>query len=133
MNIRDPRVYVVQDPEGKEIADARSFGTIRVILTGRESTSQAITVLQSTLKDFQEQDFLLLVGRSINMGLAVHLALTQTGGVLNLLVWHREHWAYTKETINIKEQNGDWSPSNQSVNTTTPNQRRTRKSSHIGE
>lgn len=113
MNHTEPYVYVVQDPEGKEITDAREFGNIRVILTGRESTAQAIALLRSALKSFKPTDYLLLVGRSINMGLATHLALCQTGGVLNLLVWQREHWAYKVETINIHDN------TNKSTNTTT--------------
>lgn len=102
---KDSTVFVVQDPDGKEITDAKSFGTIKVILTGRESTSQAIALLKDALKDFKPWDYLLLVGRSINMGIAVHLASVQTGGLLNILVWHREHWAYTKETIDIYDNN----------------------------
>ena len=135
MNDKESKVYVVQDPEGKEITDAKSYGTIRVILTGKERSSQAISLLTQTLKHFQPHDYLLLVGKSINMGLAMHLALRQTGGVLNLLVCHREHWAYTKETINLQEQNEstDWSPGNQSTNPTTVVRKRASKSGNVRE
>jgi hypothetical protein len=135
MNDKESKVYVVQDPEGKEITDAKSYGTIRVILTGKEHTSQAIILLTQTLKHFKPHDYLLLVGRSINMGIAMHLALRQTGGVLNLLVWHREHWAYTKETINIQEQDAitDWASDDKSTNTATVIRKRASKSGNIRE
>lgn len=116
-------VYVVQDPEGKDITDARQYGSIRVILTGRESTEEAIDLLSNTFKKIKPTDYLMLVGKSVNMGIAVHLALLQTGGVLNLLVWHREHWAYTKETINLQAYGN-----NKPTNTTAINRPGTIKS-----
>ena len=95
-------VFVVQDPDGKEIMLAKRYGTFRVILTGKETTSQAITKLQEALVDFTPSDYLLPIGKSINMGLAVHMAIIACKGKpVNVLVWRRQQYDYTVETIQL--------------------------------
>lgn len=97
-------VYIIQDPNGKDISDARAFGKLRVLLTGHETIREAAAVLRDKLVGFTEHDYLLLVGSAINMGLAAHIALAITKGKVNFLVWNKENWSYKVESINIYER-----------------------------
>lgn len=94
------KVFVVQDPDGKEIALARPFGTFHVILTGKENTHEAELKLQKALRDFKSTDYLLPIGKSINMGLAIHYAIKACAGPVNVLIWRREQYDYTVEVVN---------------------------------
>lgn len=101
--MRESIVWIVQDPCGKDITPARSYGELRVMLTGKESTFQAIHKLEAFLKDIQPQDYLLQIGLPINVGLATHFALLFTGGSINLLVWDRVRYTYNVEPIKTDE------------------------------
>lgn len=97
-------VYVVQDPNGKDISDARDFGKLKLLLTGHETIREAAAVLRDKLSNFTEQDYLLMIGSAINMGLAAHIALSATNGKANFLVWSKESWSYKVESVNIYER-----------------------------
>lgn len=96
-------VYIVQDPNGKDISDARDFGKLKVLLTGHETIREAAVALRDKLKFFTDQDYLLMVGSAINMGLAAHCALAANSGKANFLVWNKESWSYKVESVNIYE------------------------------
>ena len=108
-----PIVYVVQDPDGKEITLAKPFGKFYVILTGKETVQQAVYKLHKALVDFTDKDYLLPIGKSVNMGIAIHFAweaLKQKDKqepfvilpTLKLLIWQREQYAYIVEEINAE-------------------------------
>lgn len=109
MSIQKSRVFVVQDPDGKEIIEARQYGELHVILTGKEDTQTAMRKLRRALDNFQPQDFLLPIGKSINMGMAMIVAqraleigaLEPKNVVLKCLIWRREAYSYTIENITI--------------------------------
>lgn len=98
-------VYIIQDPNGKDISDARAFGKLKILLSGHETIREAAVVLRDKLSGFTGQDYLLLVGSAINMGLAAHIAFTVAKGKVNFLVWNKENWAYKVESVDIYERN----------------------------
>lgn len=97
------KVFVVQNPDGKEINSATVHGELRVILTGRETLECAMEKLCKHLKHITPNDFLLLIGSPVSVGLAMHLALTFNEGKLKLLIWDREQYRYNIKEINITE------------------------------
>lgn len=98
-----PTVYVVQDPQGKEISVAREFGPLKVLLKGTETAPAAIEKLVRILQNIEPGDFILQIGHPINIGLATHFALLFSGGNLNVLVWRRESYRYIIEEIRLDE------------------------------
>ena len=107
-NLHSPTVFVVQDPDGKEITLAAKYGKLHVILTGKESTDVALNKLHRVLSEMKPGDYLLPIGKSINMGIAIHFAwhYLKINSLcnpvdLNILVWRREQYEYTVETINL--------------------------------
>ena len=105
----EPIVYIVTDPDGKDLSTARKFGKFHVILTGRESTQEALDKLYGGLFKFRSCDYLLPIGKSINMGLAIHMAWCSLDDNtpemepvdLNILVWRRQQQDYTVEKVTI--------------------------------
>lgn len=96
-------VFVVQSPDGKEIASAKEYGDLEVILSGKEDPQVALRRLHKHLRFFQPNDFLLLLGSPLNMAMAFNLACLFAGGKVNVLVWEREKYKYSIEHIAINE------------------------------
>lgn len=95
-------VYIVQDPETRNIEPARRFGQIVVILNGKETPTQAAHKLVRALDAMTEEDFLLLIGNPLFIGLACHVALTALGGQMQALVWDRKHLTYNIEKVELQ-------------------------------
>ena len=91
-------VYIVQDSPGKNLLPAKEFGELFILLTGNETTTQAIEKLKTKLNLFGPNDCLLLIGNPLYIGIATHIAL-QKSPQLNVLLWDRDHYRYNKETI----------------------------------
>lgn len=105
MAISKSTVYVIQNPESKDISEAKSFGNIRVILSGKESLQEAVVILRQALINFKETDYIVLVGKSVIMGIATHFALEATGGIVQFLVWQWETQSYKIQHINTYGNN----------------------------
>jgi hypothetical protein len=90
-----PKVFVIQD-SGKNLSPAREYGEIEVILH-RDATKDAGPIaLHRKLREFRKDDFLLLIGHPIFIGLAMHAVLQMYGSV-NCLVWDKNHYCYNVE------------------------------------
>ena len=90
-----PKVYIIQDAPGKNLEPAKDHGSVVVMLTGKETADEALERLEHYLKDFQFEDYLLLVGNPVNIALASILVWElSTLRTINLLVWDREYYKY---------------------------------------
>ena len=94
-------VYIIQDQkqltdEGQLVSKfdfepARRFGELKFVL--RPSTSpflnlpSTIAEMHEVLSEFTDEDYLLLTGNPVLMGLAVAVAADYNEGNLNLLQW----------------------------------------------
>src|SRR5436309_13475819 len=85
-----PKVLIIQDVEGKNLLPARDHGEIEVILTGKEEKLVAYGRLADRISMMRRNDFLLLIGNPIYIGIAMHVALTLLRGKINVLVWDRK-------------------------------------------
>jgi hypothetical protein len=92
------KVYVVSAVNGKNLLPAKEFGELHVILHGGESNVEAYNKLDSTLSQIKVDDFLLLIGHPLHIGVAVHLTCTN---LLNpqFLIWDRTNYNYRIERI----------------------------------
>lgn len=97
-----PIVYVVQNVHGKNLLPAEKFGTLRVLLQGRESQQEAVAKLAQGLMDFRAGvDYLLPIGHPIFIGIASHIVLSLTQGTMNVLLWRPEEYKYQNELVTI--------------------------------
>jgi hypothetical protein len=98
------KVYVVMDPRGKNLLPAKEFGELQIMLTGRESNKDAWGKLMHDLGDMQSEDYLLLIGNPVFIGMATHLAISyfmdRDLGQVNFLVWNPKKYEYRIERTN---------------------------------
>jgi len=96
--VNQPRVFIVQDPKGKDMSTAREFGELTVLFPARASDGSAkdfLNMADALLDehDVKEHDYLILLGDPALVG-AVMVAAYARFTHLNLLRWDREHYRY---------------------------------------
>jgi hypothetical protein len=91
-------VFVTQEIDGRDFFPARKFGTLELILP---STAQVVLSVDPTLrkirralKDFSDNDFLLLSGDPIIMGLCMMVASDINRGKVQTLKWDKREKDY---------------------------------------
>lgn len=103
MNSVAPRVFVVQEQPKYDISHATKFGTIVIVLPPGNITyaiDHAVSRIRATLKDITENDWLLLTGDPIAIGLATHFAAATLGKV-RLLKWNRRDMEYIPMKLDL--------------------------------
>lgn len=110
-----PKVYVVQEPLKRNqatgrmepfmnIAKAAVYGDLEVVLGPHLSvlsTAPTIHELRLKLESITRDDYLVLIGDTVAIGLATAIALDNTGGVLNILKWNRDSKSYIKLKVEV--------------------------------
>lgn len=103
-------VYVVQEVPKFNISTAAQHGELVIVLPpGNMSFSTEATYKKAAekLKDFKSNDYLLLIGDPIAMGICFSIALAMSKGNLNLLKWDRQTFSYLSLNVNINKILGE--------------------------
>ncbi len=89
-------VYVVQEVPGKNILPAQKFGTLIPLVSYHIGLfpDTATQEIQRKLHNFSDQDYLLLIGDPVAIGLATGIALINNKGKAQLLKWDRQQKEY---------------------------------------
>ena len=96
-------VFVVQKPDKKKnILSATEYGELDFILSETENImytpASTISRIKHTLRNFNEKDYILLIGDPVAIGVAVHFALLLNGNKAKILKWdNREYKYYSME------------------------------------
>ncbi len=102
-----PRVYIVQESDGKDLSPARKFGELKVLLPiGRQVTitsDSVVETLRTKLRGFGSRDHLLLLGDPISIGIATALALEENKGRCNVLKWDRRNHCYESILVDLNQ------------------------------
>ena len=108
---KDPRtakVYVVQEMPNHDIAAAMSFGEMVVLLPSNTqiafSTAPAVRLLKRKLREYSDQDFLLLTGDPVAIGLSCAIAAAYNSGSFTALKWDRREKLYLPVRLDITEK-----------------------------
>lgn len=115
-----PKVYVVQKqqrfdarsgdlvPRYDTINRAAQYGEMEYLLSptaGPFRSESIIAELKEKLKNFTDQDYLVLIGNPCLIGWAVAIAAQRSGGKVNLLQWSGRNDSY----VEIRSQGlTDW-------------------------
>ena len=112
----EPIVYLLQEVPGTKIGrpkyniiGAQKYGKIEVLL--REDTQIVrspgpITYqLRRLLKDFNDKDYLLLIGDPSMIGLACSIAAYNNRGKYNVLKYDRRTFTYYPIQLDLNERN----------------------------
>ena len=111
------KVYVVQqalkkDERGKlvskfDLSSAAEYGELVFLLSPNASPfnpEPIIEELHEKLEEFQQEDYLLLVGNPCLIAWAASVASQYSGGQLNLLQWHGIQRRYKDVISNVAEE-----------------------------
>lgn len=97
-------VYAIQESKGKNILPAEKFGKIVVMLDQKATGTYIVppetyTTLRKILRHFNDEDYLLLIGDPILIGIATAIALKENFGTANVLRWDKQEKKYVALTI----------------------------------
>ena len=98
-------VYVLQEM-GRNIRSAEKFGDLKVVLPDNKqivlSSGPLTFKLKHELKDFNDNDYLLLMGDPAIIALAGAVASDVNGGKFKVLKWDRDEKQYYDIEIDLR-------------------------------
>lgn len=101
------RVFVVQDCKGRNISTAHQYGQVEFILPPGnifQDPWPTIQRINKKLADFSKEDFLMLMGDPVAIGLSMHVALMKCGGKMKVLKWDKQSESYNVVIIDMFEE-----------------------------
>ena len=106
------KVYVIQELPGTKagapkinILSAREYGDFHFLLPEfSQIIGPLVFKLRKLLKDYTEEDYLLLTGDPAIIGIACSIVSEYTNGKFNLLKWDRQERMYYPLKINLHEK-----------------------------
>ena len=112
---KEPIVYVIQEIPGTKsgtpkinIMSASKYGKFKFLLPEFSqiifSPGPLIFKLRNLLKNYQQEDYLLLTGDRAIIGVACSIVSELTNGKYNLLKWDKQERQYYPITINLNEK-----------------------------
>ena len=112
---KKPIVYVIQEIPGTKagtpkinIMSASKYGKFKFLLPEFSqiifSPGPLIFKLRSLLKNYTQEDYLLLTGDPAIIGVACSIVSQHTNGKYNLLKWDKQERQYYPITINLNEK-----------------------------
>lgn len=101
-------VHITQDTEGRNFLPAKAYGELNLIMPSKAqvilTATPAIRRMRRELRDFSDDDFLLLSGDPAIMGIALAVAADINQGRVKILKWDRLEKTYYDVSINIHEK-----------------------------
>jgi len=91
------KVYAIQEANNKNMLSATNFGDLEFLLPPQTnlmfSIEKTLNTIKSGLDDFTEDDYLLLIGDPVSIGIATHYAVQKTD-VVKFLKWDNREYTY---------------------------------------
>lgn len=101
-------VYVTQEQKGKNLISATRFGETTVLLPPDIQVGLSCSAITATLSvklsQFCDNDYLLLIGDPVLIGIASAIAASKNNGRVKFLKWDRMENRYYSVTMNIFEK-----------------------------
>ena len=101
-------VYIVQEVMGKNVLSAEKYGKLELLLPqGSQlvlSTGPTVRRLHKKLKDFCDDDYLLLIGDPSIIGIACAMAAGYNRGRFKCLKWDKREYKYYPIEVNLYEK-----------------------------
>ena len=101
-------VYVLQEM-GRNIRSAEKFGDLKVVLPDNKqivlSSGPLTFKLKHELKDFNDKDYLLLMGDPAIIAVAGAVVSDVNGGKFKVLKWDRDEKKYYDIEIDLRGRN----------------------------
>ena len=98
-------VYITQEVRGRDITDAVAFGDLQILVPAKEqvafSTQPTVRRIEKGLRKFNDNDFLLLSGDPVCIGIACAQAAKCNNGKFKVLKWDRLEGKYYPLTVDL--------------------------------
>jgi len=102
-------VYITHEMRGRNISNALEYGVLKVILPAEMQVIEnpiqkkiIIEMIEEILKDFNDDDYLLLSGDPACIGICFGVAALNNNGKVKLLKWDRHEEAYLPLDIKLE-------------------------------
>jgi hypothetical protein len=103
-----PTVFVVQEMPNHNLTPAMKFGEMKILLPTYNqiafSTAPTIRTLRNKLRNYTDEDFLLLAGDPVAIGLACSIAAFFNNGRYTALKWDRREHLYLPVRIDVTQK-----------------------------
>jgi hypothetical protein len=98
-------VYVVQEQTGKDLSKAKEYGELISLLPQKLivglSVVQVKQRLDTSLASFSNNDYLLLIGDPVAIGMAMTIAAKYSNGIVRTLKWDRQLQSYYEVRVDF--------------------------------
>ena len=105
--MKTPKVYITQATP-HDLTPATKYGTPIILLNQVKDQTFApqpvLRELKNKLRDFGSDDYLLLVGDPVAMGLALNVAASMNNGRVKLLKWSKRHEGYFPIEVDLYDR-----------------------------
>ena len=102
------KVFVIQERPERNIVSAQKFGQLTPIISSRKqvvlSAAPTISIMKKVLKDFNDDDYLLLMGDPAAIGIACSIASDIKRGRYKLLKWDKQEMMYYPIQIDLYQK-----------------------------
>lgn len=102
------KVFVVQEVSGRNILSAEKYGELELLLPNNSqivlSSGPTVRRLNQKLKNFSDDDYLLLMGDPSAIGIACAIASSNNRGRFKCLKWDKREFRYYPVEINLYEK-----------------------------
>jgi hypothetical protein len=102
-------VYITHEMRGRDISNALEYGPLKVVLPAEIQVidnhiqkKMVIDMIEDTLKDFNDDDYLLLSGDPACIGICVGVAALNNNGRIKMLKWDRHEERYLSLDVTIE-------------------------------
>ena len=98
-------VYVVQEAPGRNILSAEKYGELKLILPSGHnlflSVGPTVRRIKKKLQNFNDDDYLLLMGDPACIGVACAIVSDLNRGKFKVLKWDREEQKYYPVEVDL--------------------------------
>ncbi len=106
-------VYITHEVRGRDLSNALAFGDLEILVPADLQASESSNIdavndmIAGGLEDFSNEDYLLLAGDPVYIGLACAWAAEYNGGVFTALKWDRLEERYLPIKIDMWNEERD--------------------------
>lgn len=98
-------VYITQEIRGRDLSDALVFGDLEILIPAKEqislSSMPTVRRMERKLSKFTDDDYLVLAGDPVCIGIACALAALNNNGKYKVLKWDRLELRYIPLDIDL--------------------------------
>ena len=104
-------VYITQEVRGRDLTNALGYGDLEILVPAKEqvyfSTKTMIQQIEAKLKAYTSDDYLMLSGDPVCIGVACAIAAKENNGSFNVLKWDRLEEKYYSIKVDLNQPQGN--------------------------